>query len=128
MSDECQVQTDMGSFAPAGKLMEAIGIETIGGTFTPLLRKGSTVPATWSQPFSTAEDNQSRIKLRLFRGNTRRTRSAVALGTFTISGIAPMPRGTPKIIVELTADGTGLWLRAHDQLGKSGLTVLRTSS
>lgn len=131
MSDQAwyQIQVDVASLAPAGRLREAIGMETLGGTFTPLIRKGSGVPASWSQAFSTSEDNQSIITLRLFRGNnTKRTKAAVAIGEFTVSGIAPASRGTPGILVEFKIDARGMWLRAQDKIGDSNLIVARVAS
>ena len=126
-SAACLVQAEMPVIAPAGKLREAIGIETLGGVFTPLLRKGSNLPCTWSQIFSTSENEQAEISLHLFRGDTNRVESAVSLGRFRISGIAPMPRGKPEILVEINANQDGISLKATDKLGLSVLVLDRVA-
>ena len=126
-SASCLLQAEMPAIAPAGKLREAIGIETLGGVFTPLLRKGSNLPCTWSQIFSTGENEQTEIALHLFRGDTKRVKSAMSLGMFCISGIAPMPRGKPEILVEINANQDGITLKATDKLGMSVLVLDRVA-
>ena len=119
----CSIKMNMAALAPSGKLRESIGIEAIGGTFMPLIRKRSGLPASWQHDFSTGEDGQSEIKLNLFHGNTKRTRSATPIGSVTIAGIASMPKATPKILVELVVDASGVQVRAEDRMGRSNLVV-----
>ena len=126
-SASCLVQAEMPVIAPAGKLREAIGLETLGGVFTPLLRKGSNLPCTWSQIFSTGENDQTEISLHLFRGDTKRIKSALSLGRFRISGIAPMPLGKPEILVEINANQDGNSLKATDKHGTSDLALVRVA-
>ncbi len=111
----------------SGTMRESVGIETLGGVFTPLLQKGCRIPCVLTQTFSTAEDNQDQIVLHLYRGNSKMTSGATYLGDFQISGISPMPRGIPKISVSLTVDGGGLSLSASDGVEKSRLSVGRVS-
>ena len=112
---------------PDGTLREPVGIETLGGVFTPLLAKGCKLPCAVSQTFSTAEDGQGQILIHLFRGEAALAKSAHSLGTFQISGIAPMPRGEPSILVEFGADQGGITLKATDRQGKSRLSLTRVA-
>lgn len=95
-------------------LREAIGIETLGGVFTPILEQGSQIPCSVSQAFSTAEDGQAQITIRLFRGNSDLVRSAHHLGAFQIGGIPPLPRGEPKVLVEFRVDMSGIHISVSD--------------
>jgi len=110
-----------------GTLSESIGIETLGGVLTPLLAKGCKIPCSLSQTFSTAEDGQSQILLHLYRGDAAMAKSAHSLGTFQITGIAPMPRGEPSVRVEFLADTGGITLKATDNQGKSRLSIARVA-
>lgn len=110
-----------------GTLREPVGVETLGGVFTPLLEKGCELPCTVSQTFSTAEDGQGEILIHLLRGETALAKSAHSLGTFKISGISPMSRGEPSILVELGADQSGITLKATDRRGKSRLSIARVA-
>src|SRR5215217_5092356 len=74
---------------------EALGIETLGGVFTPLIKSGTTVPCSVSEIFSTAADGQSQIMVTPFRGTNQMAASNHALGRFQIVGIPSGPRGTP---------------------------------
>lgn len=111
--------------SPDGTLRESIGIETLGGVFTPLLSKGCSVPCSLSRNFSTAEDGQSQILLHLFRGDAVLASSTHSLGIFQITGISPMPRGEPIIRVEVKADTAGITLSAADHDGRSRLSIAR---
>ncbi len=108
-------------------LGESIGIETLGGVFTPLLAKGCKVPCSLSQIFSTAEDSQGQILIHLFRGDAPLAKSTHSLGTFEITGITPMPRGEPSIRIEFKADKGGMTLSATDTTGKSRLSLSRVA-
>ncbi len=98
--------------APPGleTLVQSVGIETLGGVFTPLLAEGCSLPCSSSEVFSTAADNQDAIKLSLYRGQgTPLVSEAVKLGEFEVVGIAPAPRGAPQ--VEITFEGRDGQLR-----------------
>ena len=110
-----------------GTLREPIGIETLGGVLTPLLAKGCKLPCAVSETFSTAEDDQDQILIHLFRGRAALSKSARSLGTFEISGIAPMARGEPRILVEFKADQGGITLKAADRHGESRLSLTRVA-
>lgn len=90
-----------------GQLVEDLGIETLGGVFTPLLKHGQSLPCEITQTFSTAADNQAQVEVRLFRGNSKLVRDATLVGRFVIEGLPRRPRGTPNIEVtfSVTADG-----------------------
>src|SRR5262249_51410245 len=79
------------------QVTEPIGLETLGGVFTPILKAGCSLPCEVTNTFSTAEDNQSEIKISLFRGSGARVSQNHSLGSFAILGIPPLPRGKPII-------------------------------
>lgn len=106
-------------------LAEDIGIETLGGVLTPLLKSGCSIPCTLSQVFSTAEDNQNQITITLIRGTSNMASEAVSLGKFKISGIAPAPRGVPQIKVVFGASKGNIWLSASDPTGESNIQISR---
>ena len=88
-------------------LVESLGLETLGGVFTPLLETGAPLPARSEQVFSTAEDDQGQIEVHAFAGPAATTRDARLLGHYIVSGIPPAPRGQPKIRVrfDVATDG-----------------------
>lgn len=110
-------------YTQGGILREAIGIETLGSSFTAILAKGSKLPCLSSQTFSTGVDDQDQVTLHLCSGDSTLAKIIQSLGRYQISGIAPMPRGTPSILVELNADLGGVTLKATDNLANSTLTV-----
>jgi molecular chaperone DnaK len=85
----------------------SIGIETLGGVFTRLIDRNTTIPTKKSQVFSTAEDNQSAVTLRVFQGEREMAADNKMLGQFNLEGIPPSPRGMPQIEVtfDINADG-----------------------
>jgi len=107
--------------AHSNALSNSIGIETLDGVLTALLNSGCTLPCEITQVFSTAEDNQDQISITLFSGNARLASEAQRLGKYQIKGIAPAPRGKPKISVTFLASERGLRLQASDQSGRSKL-------
>jgi molecular chaperone DnaK len=115
--------------APQGSgitiLEESIGIETLGGVFTPLLKKGCELPCEVTQVFSTADDGQGQITISLFQGASAIVSGAKKLGTFRVSGISPAPRGTPQIAVSFVADTERVVLRAFDKENKNRLKWTR---
>jgi molecular chaperone DnaK len=86
----------------------SLGIETLGGVFTRLIDRNTTVPAKKSQVFSTAEDNQSAVTIRVFQGEREMAADNKALGQFDLVGIAPAPRGMPQIEVTFDIDANGI--------------------
>jgi molecular chaperone DnaK len=80
-----------------------------------------------SKTFSTADDGQPQIRIRLSRGDSSSIAAAHPLGTFQISGFAPAPRGIPSILVKFVADSSGISLRATDNLSASGLVLTRVA-
>jgi Hsp70 protein/TIR domain/DnaJ C terminal domain len=88
----------------AAELPFTISLETAGGLATPLLRKGKPLPAAASEVFSTAEDNQSMVDIKLFLGDRALAKNNVSIGTFTLPGILAAPRGEPQIKVQVTVD------------------------
>jgi molecular chaperone DnaK len=99
------------------QITESIGVETLGGVFTPILKAGCSLPCEVTNTFSTAEDNQSEIKISLFRGSGARVSENHSLGSFVILGIPPLPRGKPIIAVTLRAAGADIILIASDSAG-----------
>ena len=85
----------------------SLGIETLGGVFTRLIDRNTTIPTKKSQVFSTAEDNQSAVTLRVFQGEREMAADNKMLGQFNLEGIPPAPRGMPQIEVtfDINADG-----------------------
>ena len=80
----------------------SLGIETLGGVFTRLIEKNTTIPTKKSQVFSTAENNQPAVTIRVFQGEREMANDNKLLGNFELTGIAPAPRGVPQI--EVTFD------------------------
>lgn len=104
---------------------QALGIETLGGVFTPLIRPGTRVPCSLSEIFSTAADGQTQIMVSPFRGTNQMAASNHSLGKFQILGIPSAPRGTPQIEVTFTITERQILLSARDLAGKSDLEVRR---
>ena len=86
----------------------SLGIETLGGVFTRLIDKNTTIPTKKSQVFSTAEDNQSAVTIRVFQGEREIAADNKLLGQFDLVGITPAPRGLPQIEVTFDIDANGI--------------------
>lgn len=86
----------------------SLGLETLGGVFTRLIERNTTVPARKSQIFSTAEDNQNAVTIRVFQGERELAADNKLLGQFDLMGIPPAPRGTPQIEVTFDIDANGI--------------------
>ena len=86
----------------------SLGIETLGGITTKLIEKNTTIPTKKSQVFSTAEDSQSAVTIRVTQGEREMAADNKMLGTFNLEGIAPAPRGVPQIEVTFDIDANGI--------------------
>ena len=86
----------------------SLGIETLGGVFTKLIEKNTTIPTNKSQIFSTADDNQSAVTIRVFQGERQIAADNKLLGQFDLVGIPPAPKGSPQIEVTFDIDANGI--------------------
>jgi len=86
----------------------SLGIETLGGVFTRLIDRNTTIPTKKSQVFSTAEDSQNAVTIRVFQGEREMAADNKALGQFDLVGIPPAPRGVPQIEVTFDIDANGI--------------------
>jgi len=86
----------------------SLGIETLGGVFTKLIEKNTTIPTRKSQTFSTAQDNQTAVTIRVFQGEREMASDNKLLGQFDLIGIPPAPRGMPQVEVTFDIDANGI--------------------
>ncbi|KAI7823286.1 heat shock protein 70 family [Gamsiella multidivaricata] len=86
----------------------SLGIETLGGVFTRLINRNTTIPTKKSQVFSTAADGQTQVQVRVFQGERELVRDNKLLGDFNLHGIAPAPKGVPQVEVSFDIDADGI--------------------
>ncbi|KAG1462766.1 hypothetical protein G6F56_005442 [Rhizopus delemar] len=86
----------------------SLGIETLGGVFTRLINRNTTIPTKKSQVFSTAADGQTQVSVRVFQGERELCRDNKLLGDFNLTGVPPAPKGVPQIQVEFDIDADGI--------------------
>ena len=108
----------------------SLGIETLGGVMTKMIQKNTTVPTKYSQVFSTAEDNQPAVTVKVFQGEREIATSNKLLGEFNLEGISAAPRGTPQIEVTFDIDANGiLHVSAKDKAtGKENKVTIKANS
>ncbi|MGE0200899.1 MAG: molecular chaperone DnaK [Candidatus Melainabacteria bacterium] len=108
----------------------SLGIETLGGVFTKLVERNTTIPVRRSETFSTAEDNQSSVDVHVLQGERPMARDNKSLGQFRLEGITPAPRGIPKIEVTFDIDANGIVnVSAKDQAtGKEQKITIQNST
>lgn len=109
----------------------SLGIETLGGVFTKLIERNTTIPTRKSQIFSTAADNQTSVEIHVLQGERPMARDNKTLGRFTLTGIPPAPRGVPQIEVTFDIDANGIVHVSAKDLGtgkEQSITITSTTN
>jgi molecular chaperone DnaK len=107
-----------------------LGIETLGGVMTKMIAKNTTIPTKFAQTFSTADDNQPAVTIKVYQGEREMASGNKSLGEFNLEGIAPAARGTPQIEVSFDIDANGiLHVGAKDKAtGKENKITIKANS
>ncbi len=108
----------------------SLGIETLGGVMTKMIKKNTTIPTKFSQVFSTADDNQPAVTIKCYQGEREMAAGNKSLGEFNLEGIPPAPRGLPQIEVTFDIDANGiLHVNAKDKgTGKENKITIKANS
>eukprot|EP01059_Diplonema_ambulator_P028011 TRINITY_DN46718_c0_g1_i1.p1 TRINITY_DN46718_c0_g1~~TRINITY_DN46718_c0_g1_i1.p1 ORF type:complete len:661 (+),score=201.54 TRINITY_DN46718_c0_g1_i1:53-2035(+) len=117
---------DVGSVLIVDTLPLSVGIETAGGVMTTMIKRGTPVPTEQKKVFSTYQDHQSAVTIKVYQGERAMTKDNRLLGSFELTGIPPAPRGVPQIEVSFVVDKDGLLqVSAHDKASSGGLEYIR---
>jgi molecular chaperone DnaK len=107
----------------------SLGIETLGGVFTKLIERNTTIPTRKSEVFSTAADSQTSVEIKVYQGERAMAKDNRLLGLFQLVGIPPAPRGIPQIEVEFDIDANGILnVKAKDRATNNEQKITITSS
>jgi molecular chaperone DnaK (HSP70) len=112
-----------GTLSASGAGVWDIGIQTVDGTFSPLMTGGCKAPCRAHEKFSTATDQQTFLKIILFRGSKKFVKAARKIGSCTVAGIAPAPRGEAAIAVQFTTDYKVVRVSAYNEKTKRNMAV-----